>query len=98
MFRVYWTVTFDEDTHLPRYEDFGQDELIKVLDFMKDLRDNDDISFVTMVSQNPNSVGKPGVDTVKEGYNWRKRRPDPKLVGRKIRSWGPKGEIVDQEE
>lgn len=30
--------------------------------------------FVTMVSENPNSVGKPGVDVTGPDYNWTKRR------------------------
>lgn len=38
-------------------------------------------TFVTMVSENPNVVGKPGVDSIQDGqlpdgteYTWRKRR------------------------
>jgi hypothetical protein len=38
-------------------------------------------TFVTMVSEDPNSIGRPGVDSVEDGrlpsgedYTWRKRR------------------------
>lgn len=30
--------------------------------------------FVTLVSENPNSVGKPGVDVTGPDYDWTKRR------------------------
>lgn len=33
------------------------------------------VSHVTLMSENPNSVGKSGVDTVGPDYNWKKRRP-----------------------
>lgn len=50
------------------------DELKATLDFMESLRKNTKHSFVTMCSENPNSVGKPGVDEVGPDYNWTKRR------------------------
>jgi hypothetical protein len=33
------------------------------------------VSHITLMSENPNSVGKPGVDVVGPDYNWKKRRP-----------------------
>ncbi len=40
------------------------------------------MTFVTMVCENPDSIGRPGVDSVRDGvlpngsaYTWKKRRP-----------------------
>jgi hypothetical protein len=74
MFKVYWT---DEDdvAHGHPYAD-----LSAVLIVTKNLRDAG-MRFVTMVSEDPNCVGKMGVDTVADGktpdgvpYSWVKRR------------------------
>lgn len=74
MFKVYWTDLLGE----PRSEEFN--ELSQALAHSKYLRDINR-TFVTMVSENPNSVGKPGVDSVVDGktpdghdYTWMKRR------------------------
>ena len=34
----------------------------------------DDVSFVTLASENPNSVTKAGVDVTGAEYDWKKRR------------------------
>lgn len=54
--------------------------LTDALRWATELRDNGN-RFVTIASENPNSVGQPGVDSVKDGvlpdgeeYTWRKRR------------------------
>ncbi len=74
MFKVYWT---DSDG-LPQALDATG--LTAVLKMTEELRKAGN-TFVTMVSEDPNSVGKPGVDEITEGilpdgaeYTWRKRR------------------------
>ena len=74
MFKVYW---MDLDG-IPMDRDF--DDMKDALDWTQTMRDAGR-SFVTMVSENPNSVGKPGVDSVVNGvlpdgseYSWKKRR------------------------
>lgn len=39
-----------------------------------ELKRNEGFRFVTLVSENPNSVGKPGVDVTGPDYDWVKRR------------------------
>ena len=74
MFKVYWT----DPLGLPCAQDF--ESLTESLEHSKYLRDTGR-TFVTMVSENPDSVGKPGVDSVVDGklpdgedYTWMKRR------------------------
>lgn len=73
MFKVYWTLV-DNTAHSADY-----DELKDALRVCETLRRHG-YSFVTMVSENPNVVGKPGVDSIKNGicpdgipYDWNKR-------------------------
>jgi len=54
--------------------------LDEALKWANELRDNGN-RFVTIASEDPNSIGKPGVDAVVDGllpdgteYTWRKRR------------------------
>jgi hypothetical protein len=91
MFKIYWTAA--------NHEACSQDEalLTKALELVKEKR-NAGYSFVTMVAEDPNQVGKPGVDAVVNGktpdgqvYEWSKagragtpRRRD-KLVTNKDR-------------
>lgn len=81
MYKVYWT-TFD-DTGAPsaHAEDFETAELAAVLARCEELRAlqraGKPIGFVTMVSENPHSVGHPGAADVEPGYAWYKRRPPP---------------------
>jgi hypothetical protein len=74
MYKVYWT---DADGN-PDAEEYG--DMMLALQASNSLR-NDGFRFVAMVSENPNSVGKPGVDAVVDGqlpngekYDWMKRR------------------------
>ena len=74
MFKIYWT-----DKYGVVKGELSAD-LIFALKLTEQLR-RDGNSFVTMVSEDPNSVGKPGVDTIKDGmcpdgvaYSWVKRR------------------------
>lgn len=74
MFRVYWT----DSAGAAQASDAT--ELSTVLKQTEDLRKAGN-RFVTMVSEDPNSVGLPGVDEITAGilpdgaeYSWRKRR------------------------
>lgn len=60
MFKIYWT-TADNDAH-------AQDEavLTRALEIVKAKRDAGH-AFVTMVAEDPQHVGKPGVDSVVDG-------------------------------
>lgn len=72
MFKIYWT---DTDGR-PCAHDEAQ--LTRALQIAKDQRDAGH-SFVTMVAEDPQQVGKPGVDAVENGktpdgeaYEWSK--------------------------
>lgn len=73
MFKVYWTS--NDGVHANTFD--GLSEAIKECEVLR----KDGMTFVTMVSENPNSVGKPGVDSIVDGkcpdgvdYTWKKRR------------------------
>jgi len=72
MFKIYWTGANSEAC--------SQNEalLTNALEIVKEKR-NAGYSFVTMVAEDPNQVGKPGVDAVENGktpdgevYDWSK--------------------------
>ena len=74
MFKVYWT----EDGR-PQSQDFASNEMTQSLQFMEALRTQRrngirNLSFITMVSENPDSVGQAGVDETGPGYRdqWNK--------------------------
>lgn len=74
MYKVYWTCPEGKASH----QDF--EDLTDALQHSKYLRDVGR-RFVTMVSENPNCVGKQGVDSIVDGklpdgnnYEWKKRR------------------------
>lgn len=74
MFKVYYT----DSNNVANSLDFSDTNMKEALVAMQDLRAQH-FSFVTMVSENPNSIGKPGVDSVKDGltpdgipYTWNK--------------------------
>ena len=74
MYKVYWTAPDGSACS----EDYI--EMIKALTQANHLR-TIGCSYVAMVSENPNSVGKPGVDSVVDGvlpdgtaYEWKMRR------------------------
>lgn len=73
MFKVYWSDLQDKAMG-KSFED-----MTEALNFMQELRTVYDRKFVTMASENPNQVGKMGVDSVEEGllpdgskYTWNK--------------------------
>lgn len=74
MYKVYWTGAQRQ----PCSEDFT--DLGQALKHAQQMRECL-MSFVTMVSEDPNVVGKPGVDSVVDGllpdgtaYEWKMRR------------------------
>jgi hypothetical protein len=74
MFVVYWLAK----QHEACFERFDADALADALSFAEGLRkrqaNGDDIGFVTLCSENPQSVGKPGVADPPADYDWKKRR------------------------
>jgi hypothetical protein len=75
MYKVYYTDPVDSKAY-----SWDCEILTDALTVSERFR-KEGMSFVTMVSQNPNVVGKPGVDAVEDGilpngsnYTWKKRR------------------------
>ena len=75
MYKIYYTDDMDRD------RSYKADKLEDALKIAEGLRRNEWNSFVIMVSENPDVVGKPGVDSVTDGklpdgsnYTWMKRR------------------------
>jgi hypothetical protein len=75
MYKIYYTNEHNEA------RSYDESTLKEALLLVEGLRRNTRNSFVTMVSENPNAVGKPGVDSITNGvlpdgsnYEWRKRR------------------------
>jgi hypothetical protein len=75
MYKIYYTNEFNEA------RSYDESTLKEALLTVEGLRRNTRNSFVTMVSQDINSVGRPGVDSIENGllpdgsnYEWRKRR------------------------
>lgn len=73
MYRIYWT-----DGNTP--QGIYTSTLTGALRICEQKRQAG-YTFVTMVSEDPNSIGQPGVDSVEDGqlpdgteYTWRKRR------------------------
>ena len=74
MYKVYYT-TIDNAPHAEMFDDMAT--ALSATQFHRSLGH----TFVTMVGENPNSIGKPGVDAIVNGklpdgedYTWMKRR------------------------
>lgn len=74
MYKVYWTDNKGQEHSL------FKTDLKEALDYSRYAREAGG-TFVCMASENPNSVGKQGVDSVEdnvlpsgEAYTWKKRR------------------------
>jgi len=78
VFMVYWCETVD-DAMVPRSASFPAGAMADALSFAETLRrrrsSGESVSFVTLCSENPNSVGLPGVADPRPDYAWKKRRP-----------------------
>lgn len=77
MFMVYWTVD-DARDGTPHSQGFASTGMLEAMALMEQLRTRqragEGLRFITMASENPDSVGHPGVDVVGPGYKWTKRR------------------------
>lgn len=77
MYMVYWTVV-EDDASVAHGRSFDSDDMAAALKFMEELRaqqrGGERLCFVTMASENPQSVGLPGVADPSPDYNWKKRR------------------------
>ena len=77
MFMVYWSVMDGADS-TPQSQLFESDGMLAAMALMEQLRTRqragEGLRFITMSSENPDSVGHPGVDVVGPGYKWTKRR------------------------
>jgi hypothetical protein len=80
MYTVFWI-----EAGSPRAQAFGGEALADALAFAEQLRrrrrDGEPIAFVTLASEDPNSVGQSGVSDPDPGYAWVKRRPPPARRG-----------------
>ncbi|CAL8478820.1 hypothetical protein [Caballeronia sp. S22] len=78
MFVVYWLGGNPDIEGAARFRRFDENALADALRFAEALRkrqaDGDDIGFVTLCSENPHAVGKPGVADPPADYDWKKRR------------------------
>lgn len=75
MYKVYFTNEWGEA------RSYDEDTLTGALATAEGLRKSTRNSFVTIASEDPNSIGRPGVDSVVDGvlpdgniYEWKKRR------------------------
>ena len=75
MYKIYFTNEHGED------RSYVEESLAKALHIAEGLRRNTRNSFIAIVAENPNCVGKQGVDSVVDGklpdgndYEWEKRR------------------------
>jgi hypothetical protein len=74
MYKIYWTAKTGEEMSL------FKTDLSEALDYSRYARESGG-TFVCIASENPNMVGKQGVDEIVEGvlpcgneYTWKKRR------------------------
>jgi hypothetical protein len=78
MYMVYWTEVEDGVSNA-HGKAFDAHEMRTAMHFMEELRtrqrNGGGVCFVAMSSENPHSVGHPGVAEPPAGYNWNKRRP-----------------------
>lgn len=77
MYMVYWTVV-DDERMTAEAQEFASADMASALKFMEGLRTRqragEGIRFITMASENPESVGPSGVADPAADYNWKKRR------------------------
>lgn len=77
MFMVYWS-EIQDDASIAHSMSFDSNDMRSALQLMEELRTRqrtgEPIGFVTMSSENPHSVGHPGVADPSPDYKWKKRR------------------------
>lgn len=78
MYMIYWSETVN-GAWVPHAQSFPSDALAEALRFAESQRQRqragEAVAFVTLCSENPDSVGPPGVADPPPDYSWRKRRP-----------------------
>lgn len=67
MYMIYWSTLEADGTLAAHSQEYAADQLTAVLKDMEGLRQAGH-RFVGMVAENPNSVGKPGVDVTGPEY------------------------------
>ena len=91
-FMVFWIDIEDIGSHCEFFDSTEYaDAMGEAMRLMTQLRKEPQNQFVTMVSQNPNSVGKPGVDSIENGktpdghaYTWSKAGRAGKTRGSRL--------------
>ena len=77
MFMVYWTEV-ENDRNIAHGQSFDSGDMVSAMRFMEGLRmrqrTGEAVCFITMSSENPDSVGQAGVADPSPDYNWKKRR------------------------
>jgi len=77
MYMVYWSV-MEQGARHARCREFPSSEMSAAMSFIEELRAmqraGENISFVTLCSENPDSVGRAGVAEAGPDYDWKKRR------------------------
>jgi hypothetical protein len=77
MFMVYWT-ELEGEKNIPHAKLFSTTDMSAAMHYLEQLRirqrGGESISFITMCSENPHSVGPAGVADPAPDYNWKKRR------------------------
>ena len=74
VYKVYWSQV-EGDQMTSKFKDFDKDGMTAALKYMETLRGDRGIRFISMSVENPDSVGKQGVDEVNpDTYDWKKRR------------------------
>jgi hypothetical protein len=77
MYMVYWTQV-EEGAATAHGREFDSSDMSGAMQFMEALRtrqrNGEGICFITMSSENPHSVGHPGVADPDPDYSWKKRR------------------------
>jgi hypothetical protein len=78
VFMVFWMERLEDGKMVPRSQEFGAEDMSGGLALMEALRKSQlngaEVRHITMSSENPDSVGRRGVDVVGVGYSWTKRR------------------------
>jgi hypothetical protein len=78
VFMVFWMERAEDGKMAPRSQEFGAENMSGGLALMEALRKSQlngaEVRHITMSSENPDSVGRRGVDVVGVGYSWTKRR------------------------
>ena len=78
MYMVYWSEAHATGL-TPHAQSFPRDAMRDALRLTEALRQRqhagEPVSFVTLCSENPNSVGRAGAADPPPDYDWKKRRP-----------------------